>query len=70
MNRVEVTRGWRIFTGVGNDGTQMWLNAESELRYPIHFTGKERVVYLKGEAYFNVVKIPMQLFWCRSMSLP
>ena len=44
------------FSLVLEDGTQVWLNAESELRYPIHFMGKERVVYLKGEAYFNVVK--------------
>ncbi|MCQ4872372.1 FecR family protein [Butyricimonas paravirosa] len=55
MNRVEVPRGGE-FSLVLEDGTQVWLNAESELRYPIHFTGKERVVYLKGEAYFNVVK--------------
>lgn len=55
MNRVEVPRGGE-FSLVLEDGTQVWLNAESELRYPVHFTGKERVVYLKGEAYFNVVK--------------
>ena len=55
MNRVEVPRGGE-FSLVLEDGTQVWLNAESELRYPIHFMGKERVVYLKGEAYFNVVK--------------
>ena len=34
----------------------MWLNAETELRYPVQFNGKERVVYLKGEAYFEVSK--------------
>lgn len=55
MNRVEVPRGGE-FSLVLEDGTQVWLNAESELRYPIHFRGEERVVYLKGEAYFNVVK--------------
>ncbi|PXX97908.1 hypothetical protein DF185_16345 [Marinifilum breve] len=37
------------------DGTRVWLNADSELRYPVQFTGKNRKVYLKGEAYFDVV---------------
>lgn len=39
-----------------SDGTRVWLNAETELRYPVQFNGKERVVYLKGEAYFEVSK--------------
>ena len=38
------------------DGTRVWLNSETELRFPVHFTGGERRVYLKGEAYFDVVK--------------
>ncbi|MCY1633425.1 FecR family protein [Marinifilum sp. D737] len=36
------------------DGTRVWLNADSELRYPVQFTGNIRKVYLKGEAYFDV----------------
>ncbi|WP_341837136.1 FecR domain-containing protein [Chitinophaga pollutisoli] len=36
------------------DGTGVWLNAASSLRYPTAFTGKERVVALTGEAYFEV----------------
>lgn len=36
------------------DGTQVWLNAETTLKYPVSFTGKERVVELTGEAYFEV----------------
>lgn len=39
-----------------SDGTQVWLNAESALRYPEHFTGAERVVFLTGEAFFSVAK--------------
>lgn len=38
------------------DGTRVWLNAASSLRYPTRFTGKERRVEVKGEAYFEVVK--------------
>lgn len=44
-----------------SDGTQVWLNAASELTYPPSFDGKARVVYLTGEAYFdvkNAEKIP------------
>lgn len=36
------------------DGTRVWLNAGSELRYPKIFKGKLREVYLSGEAYFDV----------------
>jgi ferric-dicitrate binding protein FerR (iron transport regulator) len=38
------------------DGSKVWLNAASSLRYPVRFTGKERVVELKGEAYFEIAK--------------
>lgn len=36
------------------DGTLVWLNSESELRYPVRFSGNRRTVYLKGEGYFVV----------------
>ena len=39
-----------------SDGTRVWLNSESELRYPVDFVGPERKVFLKGEAYFQVAK--------------
>lgn len=39
-----------------SDGTKVWLNAETELRYPVNFDSTQRRVFLKGEAYFEVAK--------------
>ena len=36
------------------DGSKVWVNAGSELRYPKEFKGKLREVYLSGEAYFDI----------------
>lgn len=38
------------------DGTRVWLNAATTLRYPAVFNSKERVVSLQGEAYFDVAR--------------
>lgn len=55
MNRLQVPRGGE-FNLTLSDGTRVWLNAETELVYPVRFNGRQRVVYLKGEAYFDVAK--------------
>jgi transmembrane sensor len=38
------------------DGSKVWLNAASSLRFPTRFSGKERNVELNGEAYFEIAK--------------
>lgn len=38
------------------DGTKVWLNSDTKLRYPLHFGTDKREVEIEGEAYFEVVK--------------
>ncbi|MDO6430953.1 DUF4974 domain-containing protein [Flavitalea sp. BT771] len=44
------------------DGSKVWLNAASRLKYPTSFSGKERVVELQGEAYFEIAHNPSMPF--------
>ena len=39
-----------------SDGTVVYMNSESRLKYPVKFVGDERVVKLEGEAYFEVTR--------------
>lgn len=52
-NTISTPRGGQ-YQVVLPDGTKVWLNAVSSLRFPAGFTGNERVVQLTGEAYFEV----------------
>lgn len=54
-NTIIIPRGGEFVLKL-SDGTKIWLNAESELKYPVSFTGNERKVYLKGEGFFEVTK--------------
>ena len=54
------------FKLVLHDGTEVWLNAESTLRYPSRFSGDRRVVELSGEAYFKVARDEARPFFVKS----
>lgn len=58
---LRVPRGGE-YTLVLADGTMIYLNAESELRFPKQFKGKSRKVYLEGEGYFDVQRNEKQPF--------
>jgi transmembrane sensor len=54
-NTIIVPAGQRINL-ILSDNTNLWLNANTEFRYPTEFSKKNRTVYLDGEAYFEVSK--------------
>lgn len=54
-NTIETPKGGQ-YQVILPDGTKVWLNAASSLKYPEVFTGNERRVELTGEAYFEVAK--------------
>ncbi|MEG2339711.1 MAG: FecR domain-containing protein [Odoribacter sp.] len=54
-NKIEIPRGGE-YTLKLSDGTIVYLNAMSSLRFPVHFSGATREVELEGEAYFEVSK--------------
>ena len=55
FHTLEIPRGGEYLRTL-SDGTMIYLNSESTLSFPVKFQGKERKVYLTGEAYFKVAK--------------
>ena len=54
-NKLEVPRGGECIITL-DDGTKVWVNAETKLKYPVAFVGDCREVFLEGEANFDVTK--------------
>jgi ferric-dicitrate binding protein FerR (iron transport regulator) len=68
-NTMSTPRG-RQYSLVLADGSKVWLNAASSIRFPTAFVGKERRVEVTGEAYFEVAHDPSKPFIVTSSSLP
>ena len=60
-NTITTARG-NQYQVVLADGSKVWLNAASSIRFPAYFTGNERKVEITGEAYFEVAKDPTKPF--------
>lgn len=56
LNTLTNPKGSNVIGIVLQDGSKVWLNAESSLTYPVAFTGNDRKVTIDGEAYFEVAK--------------
>ncbi len=54
-NTISTPRGGQ-FQVLLPDGSHVWLNAASSLKFPLSFTGNERTVELKGEGYFEIAR--------------
>ncbi|WP_207421327.1 FecR family protein [Desertivirga brevis] len=52
---ISTPKGGR-YSVVLSDSSMVWLNANSSIRFPLAFTGKQREVEISGEAYFEVAK--------------
>ncbi|WP_127127039.1 FecR family protein [Pseudoflavitalea rhizosphaerae] len=61
FNTLTVPRGGQYALTL-SDGTRVWLNADSYIRYPTVFNGPERVVEISGEAYMEIAKNNKQPF--------
>jgi ferric-dicitrate binding protein FerR (iron transport regulator) len=61
FNTVITPRGGQ-YQLVLSDGTKVWLNSASSLKYPVTFTGNKREIELSGEAYFEVAHNPHKPF--------
>lgn len=68
LNRLSVPKGGDFSLTLA-DGTVIRLNADSRLQYPSEFSGDSRIVYLEGEAFFNVAKDKTKPFIVKTKKL-
>jgi ferric-dicitrate binding protein FerR (iron transport regulator) len=61
-NTLSNPRGSKVIDITLSDGSHVWLNAGSSIRYPVAFIGADRTVELTGEGYFEVAKDPHKKF--------
>ncbi|OJU52141.1 MAG: hypothetical protein BGN96_07450 [Bacteroidales bacterium 45-6] len=54
-NKLTIPRGAGLYKITLSDGSIVWVNSDSRLEYPVHFSAKERKVRICGEAFFEVV---------------
>jgi transmembrane sensor len=66
-NTISTPRGGQYQVVLG-DGTKVWLNAESSLKFPAGFNGEQRNVELRGEAYFEVAKDAAHPFFVKILA--
>lgn len=70
FNTIETPSGGQYMINLP-DGSKVWLNAESSLKFPVSFAHKnERRVELSGEAYFEVAKVNLKAAENRTEGLP
>jgi ferric-dicitrate binding protein FerR (iron transport regulator) len=68
MNEISVPLGSKTTLVLG-DGTKIWLNSGSKLKYPQKFQGNFREVTLTGEAFFDVAKDAYKPFIVKTSAL-
>lgn len=52
-HELHIPRGGEFFLTL-SDGSRVWINADTKVRYPLHFAGGERKIYVEGEVYLEV----------------
>lgn len=67
QNRITTPKGGQFQLQLA-DGTKIWLNAASSVKFPVLFTGSKRKVELEGEAYFEVAKDKAHPFIVNSLN--